>query len=281
MDQFQNIDTYLDNYAQKLIEFLPNIFTALVLLIVGLWIIKITIKLTRRIFEKRALDETLKKFLLDLISWLLKIVLFITVIAQLGIQTSSFVAIVGAAGLAVGLALQGSLANFAGGVLIMLFKPYKVGHFIEAQGVAGVVKEITIFTTKLNTFGNQLVIIPNGKLSNDHITNFTEEGMRREAITFGISYDCDIKLTKNILLDLVMEQDLVLKLEDKMPMVAVLELADSAVNLTLRYWVKNEDYWNVRFYTLEEGKKRLEEAGIVIPFPQRDIHLHNTADKIS
>ncbi|MBZ0326375.1 MAG: mechanosensitive ion channel [Altibacter sp.] len=281
MDQFQNIDTYLDNYAQKLIDFLPSIFAALVLLIVGLWIIKITIKLTRRIFEKRALDETLKKFLLDLISWLLKIVLFITVIAQLGIQTSSFVAIVGAAGLAVGLALQGSLANFAGGVLIMLFKPYKVGHFIEAQGVAGVVKEITIFTTKLNTFGNQLVIIPNGKLSNDHITNFTEEGMRREAITFGISYDCDIKLTKNILLDLVMEQDLVLKLEDKMPMVAVLELADSAVNLTLRYWVKNEDYWNVRFYTLEEGKKRLEEAGIVIPFPQRDIHLHNTADKIS
>jgi small conductance mechanosensitive channel len=276
MELFQNLDTSLNKYGQLLIDFLPNIITAIIILILGLWIIKFLVKLIRKIFEKKGLDETLKKFLLDLIKWVFKIVLFITVVAQLGIQTSSFVAILGAAGLAIGLALQGSLANFAGGVLIMLFKPFEVGHFIKAQGVEGTVKEISIFTTKLNTFGNQLVIIPNGKLSNDHITNFTEEGIRREGITFGISYDGNIKLAKQILLDLVQEQELVLKLTDKMPMVAVLELADSAVNLTLRYWVNNEDYWNVRFYTLEEGKKRLEDAGIVIPFPQRDVHLHKT-----
>jgi small conductance mechanosensitive channel len=276
MEIFQNIEPYLNKYGQLLFDFLPNIITAIILLVLGLWIIKFLVKIIRKIFVKREIDETLKKFLLDLISWVFKIILFITVVAQLGIQTSSFVAIVGAAGLAIGLALQGSLANFAGGVLIMLFKPFEVGHFIKAQGVEGTVKEITIFTTKLNTFGNQLVIIPNGKLSNDHITNFTEEGIRREALTFGISYDCNIKLAKQILLDLVQEQDLVLKVEDKMPIVAVLELADSSVNLTLRYWLKNEDYWNVRFFTLEEGKKRLEDAGIVIPFPQRDIHHHNT-----
>ena len=275
MEIFQNIEPYLNKYGQLLFDFLPNIITAIILLVLGLWIIKFLVKIIRKIFVKREIDETLKKFLLDLISWVFKIILFITVVAQLGIQTSSFVAIVGAAGLAIGLALQGSLANFAGGVLIMLFKPFEVGHFIKAQGVEGTVKEITIFTTKLNTFGNQLVIIPNGKLSNDHITNFTEEGIRRESLTFGISYDCNIKLAKQILLDLVQEQELVLRMEDKMPMVAVLELADSSVNLTLRYWLKNEDYWNVRFYTLEEGKKRLEDAGIVIPFPQRDIHHHN------
>lgn len=278
MEIFQKIEPYLNKYGQLLFDFLPNIITAILLLVFGLWIIKFLIKIIRKIFVKREVDETLKKFLLDLIGWVFKIILFITVVAQLGIQTSSFVAIVGAAGLAIGLALQGSLANFAGGVLIMLFKPFEVGHFIKAQGVEGTVKEITIFTTKLNTFGNQLVIIPNGKLSNDHITNFTEEGIRREALTFGISYDCNIKLAKQILLDLVQEQELVLKVEDKQPMVAVLELADSSVNLTLRYWLKNEDYWNVRFYTLEEGKKRLEDAGIVIPFPQRDIHHHNATN---
>jgi small conductance mechanosensitive channel len=197
------------------------------------------------------------------------------VITQLGVESASLVAIIGAAGLAVGLALQGSLANFAGGVLILLIKPFRVGDFISAQGVDGTVKEISIFNTKLTTFGNQLAIIPNGKLSNDNIINYTEEGVRRENLTFGIGYDDDIKLAKEILLNLVNEQETVLKIEDKMPMVAVAELGDSSVNFTLRYWAKNEDFWNLRWHILEEGKARLEAAGISIPFPQRDVHHFN------
>jgi len=173
------------------------------------------------------------------------------------------------------LALQASLANFAGGVLILLIKPFRVGDFISAQGVDGTVKEISIFNTKLTTFGNQLAIIPNGKLSNDNIINYTEEGIRRENLTFGIGYDDNIKQAKEILLNLVSEQDTVLKLEDKMPMVAVAELGDSSVNLTVRYWSKNEDFWNLRWLILEEGKMRLEAAGISIPYPQRDVHHFN------
>lgn len=232
-------------------------------------------RLVAKFFKQKDYDPTLEKFIASLINYGLKILLFVLVITQLGVESASLVAIIGAAGLAIGLALQGSLANFAGGVLILLLKPYRVGHFIKAQGIEGTVKEISIFTTKLNTFGNQLAIIPNGQLSNESIINFTEEGIRREAITIGISYDSDIKLAKEILLNLVMEQELVLKMEDKMPMAVVIELADSAVNLSLRYWTRNEDFWNVRFYTLEEAKKRLEAQGISIPFPQRDIHHYN------
>ncbi|PKA83277.1 small conductance mechanosensitive channel [Ulvibacter sp. MAR_2010_11] len=278
MDKFQDIDIYIEEYGQKLIDFLPNILAAILLLVVGMWIIRMINKLVTRFFDKKEFDVTLEKFIANLIKWGLRILLFVLVITQLGVESASLVAIVGAAGLAIGLALQGSLANFAGGVLILLLKPFKVGDFIKAQGVEGNVKEITIFHTLLTTFGNQIAILPNGKLSNDNIINYTKEGIRREAITLGISYNCDIKLAKEILLNLIMEQELVLKLDDKMPMVAVLELADSSVNLTVRYWTRNEDFWSVKFYTLEEGKRRLEEAGIVIPFPQRDVHHYNVIE---
>ncbi len=273
IEKFQNIDLYINKYGQKLIDYLPDIVSALLIFIIGWWFIKITIKLVKKIFKARELDVSLEKFLIDLISAVLKIILFITVVAQLGIQTSSFVAIIGAAGLAIGLALQGSLANFAGGVLILLFKPFKVGHFIKAQGVEGTVKEISIISTKLLTFGNQLAVIPNGKLSNDTIVNYTEEGVRRDNLIIGISYDSDIKKAKEVLLALLMEQDLIIKEEGKMPMVAVAELADSSVNLTIRFWAKLEDFWNIKFYTVEEAKSRLEAEGISIPFPQRDVHL--------
>jgi small conductance mechanosensitive channel len=273
MNKLKNIDIYIEEYGQKLIDFLPSLIGAVAMLVIGIWVIRIINRVIAKFFQKKDYDETLEVFIASLINWGLKIILFVLVISQLGVESASLVAIIGAAGLAIGLALQGSLANFAGGVLILLLKPFKAGDFIKAQGIDGTVKEITIFTTKITTFGNQLAIIPNGKLSNDNIINYTAEGIRREALTFGIGYGSDIKTAKEILLDLVMEQELVLKIEDKMPMVAVIELGDSAVNLTLRYWAKNEDFWNIRFYTLEEGKKRLEAAGISIPFPQRDVHL--------
>ena len=275
MDKFQDLDIYIEKYGQKLIDFLPSVIGAILMLFIGLWLIKIINGFIKRFFDKKDYDPTLENFIASLINWGLKIVLFVLVITQLGVESASLVAIIGAAGLAVGLALQGSLANFAGGVLILLIKPFRVGDFISAQGVDGTVKEISIFNTKLTTFGNQLAIIPNGKLSNDNIINYTEEGIRRENLTFGIGYDDNIKQAKEILLNLVSEQDTVLKLEDKMPMVAVAELGDSSVNLTVRYWSKNEDFWNLRWFILEEGKMRLEAAGISIPFPQRDVHHFN------
>ena len=275
MDKFKDLDIYIEKYGQKLIDFLPNVIGAVLTLFIGLWLIKILNGFIKRFFDKKEYDPTLENFIASLINWGLKIVLFVLVITQLGVESASLVAIIGAAGLAVGLALQGSLANFAGGVLILLIKPFRVGDFISAQGVDGTVKEISIFNTKLTTFGNQLAIIPNGKLSNDNIINYTEEGIRRENLTFGIGYDDNIKQAKEILLNLVSEQETVLTLEDKMPMVAVAELGDSSVNLTLRYWAKNEDFWNLRWLILEEGKMRLEAAGISIPYPQRDVHHFN------
>jgi small conductance mechanosensitive channel len=275
MEKFKDLDLYIEKYGQKLIDFLPSFIGAILLFFIGLWAIKFINRIVAKFFKKKEYDPTLEKFIASLINWGLKIVLFVLVITQLGVESASMVAIIGAAGLAIGLALQGSLSNFAGGVLILLLKPFKVGHFIKAQGVEGTVKEISIFNTKLTTFGNQLAVIPNGKLSNDTIVNFTEEGLRREGLTFGISYDSNIKEAKDILLHLVMEQETVLKIEDKMPMVVVTELADSSVNIQLRYWSKSEDFWNIRFFTLEEGKSRLEAAGIVIPFPQRDVHHYN------
>jgi small conductance mechanosensitive channel len=275
MDKFKDLDIYIEKYGQKLIDFLPNVIGAVLMLFIGLWLIKILNGFIKRFFDKKEYDPTLENFIASLINWGLKIVLFVLVITQLGVESASLVAIIGAAGLAVGLALQGSLANFAGGVLILLIKPFRIGDFISAQGVDGTVKEISIFNTKLTTFGNQLAIIPNGKLSNDNIINYTEEGIRRENLTFGIGYDDNIKQAKEILLNLVSEQETVLTLEDKMPMVAVAELGDSSVNLTLRYWAKNEDFWNLRWLILEEGKMRLEAAGISIPFPQRDVHHFN------
>jgi len=275
MEKFKDINIYIEEYGQKLIDFLPSLIGAILLLFIGMWVIRLINKVVRKFFDKKDYDPTLENFIASLINWALKIVLFVLVVTQLGVESASLVAIIGAAGLALGLALQGSLANFAGGILILLMKPFKVGDFISAQGIDGTVKDINIFNTKLTTFGNQLAIIPNGKLSNDNIVNYTSEGIRRENLTFGIGYDDNIKEAKDILLNLVNEQEAVLQLEDKAPMIVVAELGDSSVNLSLRYWAKNEDFWNLRWLILEEGKSRLEAAGISIPFPQRDVHHFN------
>lgn len=263
----QNIDA--EQWILLATDYGLKIIGAIAIWIIGSWVIKQIIIATRKIMALREYEESLQKFLTNLLDWSLKILLIITVLGTIGVETTSFAAVLAAAGLAIGLALQGSLANFAGGVLILIIKPFKVGDFIKGQGVDGTVKEINIFNTKLLTFGNELAIIPNGKLSNDNIINFTEEGVRREALTFGISYDSDIKVAKDVLLNLVNEQEEVLQLEGKAPAVMVVELADSSVNLSLRYWAKNEDFWNLHCLVLEEGKIRLEAAGIEIPYPHQ------------
>ena len=272
MEKFKDIDIYIEKYGQKFIDFLPSVIGAVLMLLIGLWIIKLINRFIKKFFDRTDYDPTLENFIASLIGWGLKIVLFVLVITQLGVESASLVAIIGAAGLAIGLALQGSLSNFAGGVLILLLKPFRVGDFISAQGVDGTVKEISIFNTKLTTFGNQLAILPNGKLSNENIINYTVEGIRRENITIGIGYNDDIRKAKEILMNLLLEQETIIKIEDKMPTVAVAELADSSVNLTVRYWANNDDFWNLRWHILEESKARLEAAGITIPFPQREVH---------
>ncbi len=271
MQYFEDWTVYTREFSSKLVDYLPSFLAAIFLLVFGLWFIKIFTNQVRRLIHKKGYDKTIENFAISLIGVGLKILLIILVITQLGFETTSLVAIIGAAGLAIGLALQGSLSNFAGGVLILILKPFKVGDWIEAKGVQGAVKETSLFYTKLLTFGNQLAIIPNGQLTNDNIINYTVEGKRRAGIILGISYGSDIKLAKDILLNLLMEQEKILK--EPEPIVVVVELADSSVNLSLRFWALNEDFWNCSWYTIEESKSRLEAAGISIPFPQRDVHF--------
>ena len=269
-----NLNFYYQEIIRYVISYAPKFITAIIILLIGLWLIKLIIRFNKKLMLKKGVDETLQKFLTNLLGWVLKIVLFITVIAQLGVATTSFVAILGAAGLAIGLALQGSLANFAGGTLIMIFKPFKVGDLIEAQGQKGVVKEIEIFTTKMITAGNKLAIIPNGILSNGNIINYTEEGLLRVDLIIGVDYGTDIKQARNVLLEVMQNNENILK--DPAPSVNVTELADSSINLVVRPWVTPENYWNVYFNTLEKSKEALDAAGIQIPYPHQ-VRIHKNA----
>jgi small conductance mechanosensitive channel len=277
MDQIKNWNIYATEYSDKFIDYLPSLVSSLLILFFGWWVIKLIVRYVKRVFKKTDCDPTLENFISSLLNWGLKILLFIVVISQLGVETTSLIAVIGAAGLAIGLALQGSLSNFAGGVLIISLKPFRVGDFIEAQGVSGTVKETSLFYTKLNTFNNQLAIIPNGQLTNNNIINYTEEGKRKDAITIGISYNSNIKLAKDVLMKLMVEQKGIMT--DPAPEVVVTELADSSVNLSLRFWALNDDFWNCHWFTIEEAKTRLEAAGIGIPFPQRDVHIFNQSEE--
>ena len=276
MDEIEDITEDISQidyakYTELAIEFGMKIAIGLLILIVGLWIIKKVIKIINGLMKKAEVETSLRKFLSHLFTWTLKIVLFISVLNQIGIATTSFMAIIGAAGLAVGLALQGSFSNFAGGVLILLFKPFKVGDLIEAHGEFGEVKEIQIFVTKLITVKNRVAIIPNGILSNGIIKNFSEEGKLRVDIAIGISYDSNIKEAKDILLNIIKSHPLTLK--EPAPVVNVLDLGDSSVNLGVRPYATPEDYWTVYFECIEQCKEALDEANITIPFPQRDVHM--------
>ena len=263
------------NYGLDLAkEFGPKLLAAILIYIIGAWIIKKIVGASRKMMAKSKYDESLQRFLLNLMSWVLRIFLILVVVAQLGVNVTTFAAVIAAAGLAVGLALQGSLSNFAGGVLIMIFKPYKIGELIEAQGELGVVKEIEIFTTKLITPGNKLAIIPNGAMANGNIINYTAEGKMRVDITIGVGYDEDIKKTKEVLMEVLTSNPLVLK--EPAPSVNVSELADSSVNFAVRPYCKPEHYWDVYFGTMENCKLALDKAGIEIHYPH-SVEIHKDA----
>ncbi|MCI4666575.1 MAG: mechanosensitive ion channel [Bacteroidia bacterium] len=258
------------DFIKPAIAYVPKILLALLLLVIGNAIINRVVKLIRKIINDRGLDESLKGFLGDMVNFALKAALIIAVLGIVGIETTSLVAVLGAAGLAVGLALQGSLSNFAGGVMILIFKPFKVGDLIQAQGHVGHVQEISIFVTKLMTPDNKLVIIPNGPLSNGDITNFSSLGKLRVDLVIGIGYNEDIKKAREVIMAAMKSDPKVL--EDPAPSVSVLELADSSVNLAVRPYATPADYWDVYFGTYENAKIALDEAGIEIPFPQRVVH---------
>ena len=269
-EKIVNYEQHIENAIDWFWNLLPDLILAIVILIVGLWVIRFINRLVKRFFDKKDYDPALESFLQSFIKIALKVLLAVLVVTQLGVKTSSLVAMIGAAGLAIGLALQGSLANFAGGVLILLFKPFRLGDWISAQGVDGSVKEISIFNTKLNTFGNQIAIIPNGILANGNIINFSAEANRRENYIVGIGYGSDLKKAKEILLDICAKDERILK--DPAPEVYVNNLGDSSVNLTLRFWAPNEVFWPARFELIEQTKLRFDKAGIEIPFPQRVVH---------
>lgn len=235
--QTENIQEYWNNFLTAVVEWAPRLISAVIsavlIYLIGSWLIKVLKRFIAKTFERRNLDISLQRFLNNLISWVLNILLFIVVITQLGVQTSAFVAIIGAAGLAIGLALQGSLDNFAGGVLILVLKPFRIGDFIQSSsGVSGTVKEIDIFNTKLNTPQNQLVVVPNGDLSNSSITNYTQLGTRRTWFDIGVAYSTDLRQAKEILLEVVKNNEFAYA--DPAPQIVVTELGDSAVNLSVR-----------------------------------------------
>ncbi len=274
----ENVDK-LSGKADKILAWLMEsgmawglkLLGALVVLIIGLWIIKVIMNKVSKTMEKRNTDPSLRSFLKSMLGIVLKILLFISVLMMLGIQMTSFIAILGAAGLAVGLALSGTLQNFAGGVMILIFKPFKVGDFIEVQGYMGTVEEIQIFITILLTLDNKTVIIPNGGLSTGSLINYSTEPTRRVDWSFGIAYGDDFDAAKAMILGFFKADSRILT--DPEPNIFLGEMADSSVNISARAWVKGEDYWDVFFAMNELFYKNTGKHGLSIPFPQMDVHL--------
>lgn len=249
-----------------------QVLGALATLVIGIWIAKLLAKSLGKVLNKREVDPTLVKFLVSLAKIGLITFVMISAAAQIGIQTASFVAIIGAAGLAIGFALQGSLSNLAAGVMLIIFKPVKVGDYIEGGGAAGSVEAVGIFITTLLTPDNKVVYIPNSTLTGGNITNYSAKDTRRVDMVFGIGYSDDIDKAKKVIDEVLSADDRVLK--DPAPQIVVSELADSSVNFNVRPWVKTADYWGLYFDTTETIKKKFDEQNISIPFPQRDVHMH-------
>ncbi len=265
----------LEGYSKKLFELAldygPKLVGAIVVLILGLWVIKIINKMVVRAMERSEMDESLQPFLKSLTSTLLKVLLVISVLGMLGVAMTSFIAILGAAGLAVGMALSGTLQNFAGGVMILIFKPFHVGDFIEAQGHSGTVNKILIFNTILKTPDNKTIIIPNGGLSTDSLVNYSTEPQRRVDWAFGIGYGDDYEQAKAVLLELIAKDKRIL--QDPEPFIELASLDDSAVTIAVRVWVNAEDYWGVHFSMNQAVYKVFDEKNLNIPYPQMDVHL--------
>lgn len=272
MQELEGMQRYADKAIELGMEYGPKVVLALITLIIGLWIIGGVSNVLRKLMSSRHVDDTLAPFVNSLVTWGLRVLLFISVASMVGIETTSFVAVLGAAGLAVGLALQGSLANFAGGALVLLFRPYKVGDLIETQGHLGVVKEIQIFTTIITTPQNRRVVVPNGPISNGSIINYSAEPFVRVDLIVGIAYEADIDKAREVLLEVMNKHDQVLS--DPEPFVGVNDLGDSSVNLAVRPHCHPDHYWDVYFGITEGAKKALDAHGIGIPFPQRDVHLY-------
>ena len=265
LDTQNKAELLLEKGFDFLIDYGPKILIAIIIWFVGSWLIDKLLAQAKRVMTKRNYEVSLQNFLGNVLIWASKVLLVITLLSLLGVETTSFAAIIASAGLAIGLALQGSLSNFAGGFLIMIFKPFKIGDLIEAQDEMGVVKEIDIFTTKLESIENREIIIPNGTLSNGNITNYTSNGKLRVDITIGIGYDEDIKRVKDVLLQVLEENPKVLK--DPAPEVVVSELAESSVNFLVRPWANSNDYWEVYFNLIETIKITLDKEHIEIPYP--------------
>ncbi len=255
-----------------LTEFGVHINSALIILIVGFWISKSLTKILKKVLTRRNVDFTLVHFLSSALKFALYLFVIIAAVGQLGIETTSFIAALGAAGLAIGLALQGSLANVAAGVMLIIFRQVRVGQFVESGGVSGTVEKVGIFNTTLVSIDNKVIFIPNSKLINDNIINYSEKEIRRIDLVFGISYTDDVDKAKNIIKNLIDSEPLILK--DPEPIIVVGELADNSVNIFVRPWVKTPDLLAVRFKLIESVKKKFDEEKITIPFPQRDVHLH-------
>ena len=268
-----NTENIIEKLTAMAVEYGPKLIGAVLVLIIGGWVIKSLINAFDRILDKRNTSASLKPFLKGIISALLKAMLIFSVLGMVGIEMTSFIAILGAAGLAVGMALSGTLQNFAGGVIILVFKPYKVGDIIDAQGHIGKVHEIQIFNTILKTPDNKTIIIPNTGLSNSSITNYTTEEKRRVDWTFGIAYGDDIDKTKAVIKQIADNDQRILK--DPEIFIAVSELGDSSVNFAVRAWVNVADYWDVFFAMNENIYKTFAKEGLNIPFPQMDVHVHN------
>jgi small conductance mechanosensitive channel len=264
---FAEIGSLVTTYGLRLL-------TALIVLVIGLWIVGKISRVFGKMMQKREIDKSLQGFLRSLVSILLKVLVFISVLGMLGVQMTSFIAILGAAGLAVGLALSGTLQNFAGGVMILLFKPFKAGDFIDAQGFMGTVAEIQIFNTVLNTPDNKVIIIPNGGLATGSLTNFSKKETRRVDWTFGIAYGDSYQKAREVLNGLIEADERILK--DPAPFIALSNLNDSSFDIVVRTWVNAADYWDVFFDMNEKVYETFAKEGINIPFPQMDVHLHQT-----
>jgi small conductance mechanosensitive channel len=267
-----NIINWFTENQSMLLAYLINFIIAIAIFVIGKFVAKLISSATKKVLTHKKFDDTVISFIASLVYGLVVIVAFIAAISHLGFNTTSLVAIVGAAGLAIGLALQGSLSNFASGILLISLKPFKAGDFVEIAGTAGVVEEVHVFSTQLRTGDNKTVIIPNGGITNGTITNYSAKPTRRIDLVIGVGYNADLKQTKQILNDVVSSHDLVLK--DQAITIGVSELADSSVNFVVRPWVKTPDYWTVHFDLLEAIKIELDKAGIEIPFPQLSVHVN-------
>jgi small conductance mechanosensitive channel len=272
VQEMVNMDKYADIAVEMVINYAPQLALALVTLLVGLWVISAVIKGTNKAFAHAGMEPTLQKFLQSLMNVGLKALLIVSVASMVGIETTSFIALLGAAGLAIGLALQGSLANFAGGVLILILRPYKVGDFIDSSGGMGTVREIGIFHTIMTTGDNKTIIIPNGPMSNSPITNFSTQATRRVDIVFGIGYDDDLRKAKATLAGLIDADERIHK--DPAPMIVISALGESSVDITTRSWVDAANYWPVFFALTENTKLAFDAAGISIPYPQSEVHIY-------